>query len=94
MFVLWLVVQTLRHQGSRLVHSVDLLVVSYPDRGCNLSSHSSIRVPKLHLSFGCGYLYLFESVVGWSLTEDSHAKLLSESITEYQEIISENGPCP
>ena len=35
----------------------------------------------LHPLFGCGYLYLPESAVGWSLSEDN--MLLSASIKEY-----------
>jgi hypothetical protein len=32
--------------------------------------------------FGCGILHLFPLVSGWSLSEDSYAKILSASITE------------
>jgi hypothetical protein len=32
---------------------------------------------------GCESLHLFWSAVGWSLSEDSYAKLLSASITDY-----------
>ena len=54
-----------------------------PFGGYNPFSYSSIRVPKLHLLLGCGYLYLSKSVTGKRLSEDSHARLLSASITEY-----------
>ena len=33
--------------------------------------------------FGCESLHLFLSAAGWSLSEDSYARLLSASITEY-----------
>jgi hypothetical protein len=51
-------------QGSRLVDSVGLSVEFYPLLGHNPSSYSSIRVPKLHLLFGCGSLHLFPMAAG------------------------------
>jgi hypothetical protein len=42
--------------------------------------NSSIRLPELHLLFGCVSLYLFWSPVA---SEDSYARILSASITEY-----------
>ena len=62
-----------------------LILFSYrppiPTGAHNPFSNSSIRVPKLHPLFDCGYLYLSESATGWSLSEDS--MFLSASITEY-----------
>jgi hypothetical protein len=46
----------------------------------NPSSYFSIRVPKLHPLFGGGCLHLSESAAGWSISEDSHAELLSATI--------------
>ena len=51
----------------------------------NPSSYSSISVSELHPLFGCEYLPSPESVGAWSLSEDSHAGLLSTSIKEYHE---------
>lgn len=69
-------------QGSRWVDSVGLpikipipFVISF-----FLLFHKSSQVCPL---FGCVCLGLSESTVGWSLSEDSHARLLSASITEY-----------
>jgi hypothetical protein len=42
------------------------------------SPRNSIRVPELHPMFGCGSLHLFQSAAGWSVSEDSNARLLSE----------------
>jgi hypothetical protein len=53
-----------------------------PFRALNPSPNSYIRVPKLHPMFGCGSLCLSESAARWNLSEDSHARLLSVSITE------------
>ena len=50
---------------------------SYSLRSCNPSSYSSRRVPKLYSLFDCGYTPLSESVGGWGLSEDCHARLLS-----------------
>ena len=50
--------------GSRLVDSVGLLMVSLTPPAPSPSSHPSIRLPELHLVFGCGYLDLVPSAVG------------------------------
>ena len=56
---------------------------SYALQVSNPSSYSSIRVLKPHSLSRCWSLYLLESAAGWSLSEDSHARLLPVSITEY-----------
>ena len=62
LYSLWLMAQSLRSQGSRLVYTVDLPVgVPIPFRSFNPSSNSSIRVSELHPRFGCGNLHLFQS---------------------------------
>ena len=48
-----------------------------------LSPNSSVGLLQLHLLFGCESLHLFPLAVGWSLSEDSYARFLSGSITEY-----------
>ena len=82
MYVLWFVVQS---QGPRLVDSVVLPVefLSPSGQSQNPSPYSSIRVSKLNPLFSCGYLHLSESVAEWNCSEDSHARLMSVSITEY-----------
>jgi hypothetical protein len=70
-------------QRSRLVDSIGLPVEFLSLRGHNPSSCSSIRVTNLHALFGCGFIHLSESAAGWNLSEDSHARLLSASTTEY-----------
>jgi hypothetical protein len=57
----------------------------------NPSSYSSARVPKLHPLFGCGCLYVSESAVRWSVSEDS--MLPSASIT-VSLIVLGTGACP
>lgn len=52
-------------------------------RAHNPSSYSSIRSEKLHPLFGYGCVHLSESAVECSLSEDSQARLLSASITQY-----------
>ena len=49
----------------------------------NPSSPSSIGFTEFSLIFGCGFLHLFLSVVGWSLSDGDYARLLSMSIAEY-----------
>jgi hypothetical protein len=39
------------------------------------SFNSSLRVTEFHPLFGCGYLHLFQSSIGWNLSEDWYAKL-------------------
>ena len=63
MFVLWLVVQSLKAPGVQEFLS--------PLGAFNLSFCSSIRIPKLHLLFACRCLYLSESADGLSLSEDN-----------------------
>jgi hypothetical protein len=42
------------------------------------------ETPELHLKFGCESFSAFVPLAaGWSLSEDSYARLLSASITEY-----------
>ena len=69
--------------GSGYLTLLIFLRTSYPLQSYNPSIYSSIRVPKLHPLFGCECLDLSESVGGWRLSEDTHAILLSPSITEY-----------
>ena len=84
MYVLWLVVQSLRDpQGSRLVDVVGFPVEFLSLKDHNPSSYCSVRVSKVHLLFGCGCLHLSESATVWSLVEGSHARLLSVSIIKY-----------
>ena len=65
-------------QGSMLVDSSCGIAISF--RAHNPSSHSSIRVPKLHPLFVCGSLYLCKPAAGWSLSESK--MILSASIME------------
>ena len=58
--------------------------VTIPSISLTLFFNSSKSLSELSLKFGCGYLHLFQSAAGWSLTEDSYARLPSASITEYQ----------
>ena len=46
----------------------------------NPSLIPSIRLPKLQLMFSCGSLYLFQTDVVWSLSEDAYDRLLFVSI--------------
>jgi hypothetical protein len=59
----------------------------YPLRDCIPFSQSSIRVPKCNSLFRCGCLHLWELFDGWNLSKDSHARLLSTSITECQGLV-------
>ena len=52
-------------------------------RFLNSSPNFSIRLPKLHLMFGCGLCIFFQSTAGQNHSGDSYAKLLSANITEY-----------
>ena len=56
---------------------------SYPLWGHKLLPYSSKGVPNFLPLFGRECLTLSESDTGWSLSEDSHARLHSGSITEY-----------
>ena len=68
-------------QESRLVGSIGLL--QSLSGSLNTSPNSSARLLELCLMFGCESLHLFQSAAGWSLSEDSYARLLFVSITEY-----------
>jgi hypothetical protein len=84
-------------ENPRLVDFVVYLWSSNLLKGHNPSSCSFIRVPKLNLLFGCVCLGLSETATTWSLSEDSHARLLSASIIEYHYILyymSGIGDCP
>ena len=71
-------------QGSKLIDFVGLSMESLSFGFSNLSPNSSISFPELHLMFDCGFIYLIPLAAGWSLSEAlRHARLLSESITEY-----------
>ena len=71
-------------QGSELVDSVGLLVEPLSLLGSSiLPPNSSTRLPEPGPMFGCGSLHLFQSAAGWSLSEDSYARLLCVSKTEY-----------
>jgi hypothetical protein len=59
--------------GARLVDSVGLPLESLL---------SSTKFPEFHLMLGCGSLPLFPLTAGWSLSEDSYARILSARITE------------
>jgi hypothetical protein len=56
---------------------------SYPLQVCSPSSYSPLGLSELHLLFNCRCLHLSESAAGWSLSEDSLARYLSASTTEY-----------
>ena len=68
-------------QGSRLVDSVGLPVEFI---SLKFSQSFPQLIPELHPMFSYGSLHLFQSAVGWNFSEDSYARLLSASITEYQ----------
>ena len=71
-------------QRSRLVDSVGLLVESRSSSGPSIIPPTPPQdSSELHLILGCGSPNLFPSAVGWSLSEDSFARLLSANITEY-----------
>jgi hypothetical protein len=55
---------------------------------CFPNSPTPTRFPELCSIFGCGSLHLFSSADGWSLSEDSYARLLSAS-----KIVSVIGSC-
>jgi len=57
--------------------------VGFPSPSQYSIPNSSIRILKLHSMFGYKYLVLFQSAAGWSLSEDSYARLLSANIIEY-----------
>ena len=59
-------------EKSKLVDSVGFPVEFLsPQRPCNPSSYSSIRVFSLHPLFGCGCLYLSELDAQWILSEEN-----------------------
>lgn len=69
------------HQESRLVESAVVPVESLSPVSLNPFPNSSMRFPGLHLMSDCGSL--FWSFARRSLLEDSHARFLAASITEY-----------
>jgi hypothetical protein len=69
---------------SRLVDSVGLPVEFLSPLGPALLPPIFHRVPKLHPLFGCGCHHTHHSESpALSLTDDSHARFLSASITQY-----------
>jgi hypothetical protein len=74
MHALWFVVQSLRVPRVQVSGLLVFLWSPYPFGAHSPSSCSSIRVPKLHPLVVSQYLA--ESAAGWSLSEDSHARLL------------------
>ena len=64
-------------QGSRVADCWSSFGIFIPSKFLNSSPNSSTRFPKLGIVFGCGSLHLFQSASGWSLSEDSYARLLS-----------------
>jgi len=77
-------------QGLRLVDSVDLLVESLSSLGPSILPPPPTlpQDPLICLMFGCGSLHLFWSAYGWSLSEDSYARLLSASIKRVSLVVS------
>ena len=65
-------------QGSRLIDTVGLPIVFSPFKAFTLTPNTSIRVSGMHPIFVCECRHLFPFAVGYSLSEDSYAKLLSE----------------
>ena len=49
----------------------------------NHFTNSFKRLSKLYFIFGSESLYLSEAADGWGISDDSHDRLLSASITEY-----------
>jgi hypothetical protein len=70
-------------KGPGLLILLAFLYSFYPFGELNPSPNTSIRLPELHPIFDCESLYLFQSAAGWRLSENSHARLLPASITEY-----------
>jgi hypothetical protein len=84
MYALWLAVQSLgAPKGPGYLILLVFCGVPVLFLSLNPSPNSSIRLPKLHLMFGCESLYLFPLAAGWSLSNGSYAGLLSGSIAEY-----------
>jgi hypothetical protein len=52
-----------------------------PSGSLNSIPYSSAGLPELRLMFGCGFLHLFPSTAGWSLSGDSCARFLSYMCT-------------
>ena len=81
LYALWLVGQSLGSQGSRLVDSVGLLVESLSPLA---SSVLPSTLPQDFLSsvqcWPWVFAHLFCLAAGWSLSEDSSARLLSVSL--------------
>jgi len=70
--------------GHRLVDYVGLLVVSLTTLAPSvLPPPLQQDSPQFYLMFDCGSLHQFPAVAGWSLSDDSYARLLSASIAEY-----------
>ena len=75
-------------QESGFVISVHLLVVSLSSPvPLILPLNSSTGLHEFHRMFSCGSLYLFPLATGWSLSEDSCAKLMFASIKVSANII-------
>jgi len=68
--------------GPRLVYSVGLLTVSLTLQLTQFSLPLFHRFPELCLMFDCGYLHLFPSTAGWSLSGDIYDQFLSYMYTD------------
>jgi hypothetical protein len=82
MYGLWFLVQSLRAprvQVSWVCWSSGGVPIQF--QAFNPSPNSSIRVSELCPMLGWQSLHLFQSAAGWSLSEDSYARLLSACIT-------------
>ena len=67
-------------QGSRLVDSVGLPVEFLsPPGSSNLSPTLSQDFPGVLFDVWSGSLHLFQPAAGWSLSEDSYARLLASN---------------
>ena len=79
---------------SRLVGHVDFSVEFLFLLGPSVYPTPSTRLSELRLMFGYASLYLSQSAVGWSLSEDSYARVLSACLTELSLIGSGIGSYP
>ena len=70
-------------QKSRLVNSVSVSTETLSFSSLVMLLPTFADLLELHLMFGCGSLHLFPLTAGWSLSEDSYARILSTRITEY-----------
>jgi hypothetical protein len=80
--------------GSSLVDSVGLLWSSYLLQVPPFFQQLFYKTPQLCLMFDCGSLHQFQSVAGWSLSEDRYAKPSSASITRASLEVSGIDSCP